>query len=54
MVGTPEDVKENVKKLVNSCAKGGGYIMMNGAVIEDVPPENIKAMIDATKEYGAY
>jgi hypothetical protein len=53
-VGTPEDVKENAKKLIDSCAKGGGYIMMNGAVIEDVPPDNIKAMIDATKEYGVY
>ena len=53
-VGTAEDVKENVKKLINTCAKGGGYIMMNGAVIEDVPPDNVKAMIDATKEYGVY
>ena len=53
-VGTPEDVKNSVKKLIADCAKGGGYIMMSGAVIENVPPANVKAMIDATKEYGVY
>ncbi|MGD9143737.1 MAG: uroporphyrinogen decarboxylase family protein, partial [Dehalococcoidia bacterium] len=44
-VGTPEDVTNTVKKLVADCAPGGGYIMMSGAVIEDVPPDNVKAMI---------
>ncbi|OGO19605.1 MAG: hypothetical protein A2Z15_07555 [Chloroflexi bacterium RBG_16_50_11] len=53
-VGTPDDVKASVKKLIKDCAKGGGYIMMSGAVIENVPPANVKAMIDATKEYGVY
>ncbi|OGN99621.1 MAG: hypothetical protein A2Y58_05580 [Chloroflexi bacterium RBG_13_51_52] len=53
-VGTPDDVKASVKKLVADCAKGGGYIMMSGAVIENVPPANVKAMIDATKEFGVY
>jgi uroporphyrinogen-III decarboxylase len=53
-VGTPDDVRSSVKKLIKDCAKGGGYIMMSGAVIENVPPENVKAMIDATKEYGKY
>jgi hypothetical protein len=53
-VGTPEDVKSSTKKLIADCAKGGGYIMMNGAVIENVPPANVKAWIDATKEFGVY
>ena len=53
-VGTPEDVKNSIKKLIDDCAKGGGYIMMSGAVIEDVPPDNLKMMIDATKELGVY
>jgi uroporphyrinogen-III decarboxylase len=53
-VGKPEDVRATVKKLVDTCARGGGYIMMSGAVIENVPPENVRAMIDATKEYGVY
>jgi uroporphyrinogen-III decarboxylase len=53
-VGKPEDVKAAVKKLIDNCAKGGGYIMMTGATVENVPPANVKMMIDATKEYGVY
>jgi uroporphyrinogen-III decarboxylase len=53
-VGTVQNVKDSVKKLIADAGKGGGYIMMSGAVIENVPPANVKAMIDATKEYGVY
>jgi uroporphyrinogen-III decarboxylase len=53
-VGTPEDVKNAVKKLIADCAKGGGYIMLSGATIDNAPPANIKMMIDATKELGVY
>ena len=53
-VGTPEQVKDYVKKLIDSCAKGGGYIVANGVAADNVKPENMKAMIDFTKEYGVY
>jgi uroporphyrinogen-III decarboxylase len=53
-VGTPEEVKEYAKKLIDTAGKGGGYIMANGAAIDKVKPENLKAMIDFTKEYGVY
>ncbi|MDH5695068.1 MAG: uroporphyrinogen decarboxylase [Dehalococcoidia bacterium] len=53
-VGTPQEVKDYTKKLIETAGKGGGYIMINGAVIEDVKPENVRAWIDATKEYGVY
>jgi uroporphyrinogen-III decarboxylase len=53
-VGNPKEIRETVKKLIATCAPGGGYIMMSGAVIENLPPANIHAMIDATKEYGVY
>jgi hypothetical protein len=53
-LGTARQVVDLTKKLIDTCAKDGGYIMMNGAVIEDAKPENIKAMIDTTKEYGKY
>jgi hypothetical protein len=53
-VGNPKVIKETIKKLIDDCAPGGGYIMMSGAVIENLPPANIHAMIDATKEYGVY
>jgi uroporphyrinogen-III decarboxylase len=53
-VGNPKEIRETVKKLIATCAPGGGYIMMSGAVIENLPPANIHAMIDATKELGVY
>jgi hypothetical protein len=51
---TPDDVKEKCRRLIDTCAPGGGYIMANGAAIDDVRPENLKAMIDITHEYGVY
>jgi hypothetical protein len=53
-VGTEQQVKDEVKRLIRTCGRNGGYIMMNGAVIDDVNPKNVKAMIQATKEFGSY
>ncbi|MBA7465991.1 hypothetical protein ES707_01163 [subsurface metagenome] len=53
-IGTPEQVKDYTKKLIVNCGKGGGYIMANGAFFDDVKPENVRAIVDATKEYGVY
>ncbi len=53
-VGTPQQVKDYAKKLIDTCGKGGGYIMSNGVAADDVKPENLKAMIGFTKEYGVY
>lgn len=53
-LGTVEDTKNTVKKLIDDCGKGGGYLMMNGAAFDEGKAENLKAMIDTTKEYGVY
>jgi len=53
-VGTPQAVKDYARKLIETCSQGGGFIMMNGAVIDEAKPENVKAMIEATKEFGAH
>jgi hypothetical protein len=53
-VGTPQQVKDYAKKLIDTCGKGGGYIMCNGAFFDEIKPENLKAMVDFTKEYGVY
>ena len=53
-VGTPDQVKDYTKKLIDTCGEGGGYIMINGVVIDEAKPENVKTWIDATKEYGVY
>jgi len=53
-IGTVEGVKDYGKKLVDTVGKDGGFIMSSGAVIDEAKPENVKAMIDFTKEYGVY
>jgi len=53
-LGTPQKVKDYAKKLIDTAGKGGGYMMVNGAVLDEAKPENVKAMIDFTKEYGVY
>ncbi len=53
-IGTPEDAKAYTKKLIDTCGKGGGYIMANGAFFDEVRWENLKAIVDTVKKYGAY
>jgi uroporphyrinogen-III decarboxylase len=52
--GTPKEIKEYCRKLIEVCAPGGGYILSAGASVEKAPPENILAMEEAAKEYGVY
>jgi uroporphyrinogen-III decarboxylase len=52
--GTPKAVKDYCRKLIESCGKGGGYILAGGAQVDNGKPENIRAMLDAAKEYGVY
>jgi hypothetical protein len=52
--GKPEEVANYVKRLIDDVAGDGGYIMANGAVLDDTTPENLHAMIDTAKEYGVY
>jgi hypothetical protein len=53
-LGTPQDVKDYVKNLVDTVGKDGGLIIGNGAFFDEAKPENVKAMVEAAKEYGAY
>ena len=52
--GTPQEVKDYVKRLIDDCAQDGGFILSTGAVLDDARPENLHAMIDTGKEYGVY
>ncbi|HYQ60254.1 MAG TPA: uroporphyrinogen decarboxylase family protein [Desulfatiglandales bacterium] len=53
-LGTPQDVKNYVKQLIDTAGKGGGFIMSNGAFFDEAKPENVKAMVEFTREYGVY
>jgi len=55
ILGTPEQVRERVKLLCETVAKGGGFIINGGCGFPyDTKPENFKAMVDAVMEYGKY
>lgn len=50
--GTPEQVKDNVRRNIEALAPGGGYVFNTIHNIQaDVPAENIVAMIEALREY---
>jgi uroporphyrinogen-III decarboxylase len=50
--GTPEAVKEYCLNLIRLCAKDGGYILTGGASCAEAKAENLRAMMEAAKEYG--
>mgnify|MGYP001226399268 CR=1 FL=1 len=52
--GTASDVKEYCRKLIEDCAPGGGYVLSTGASVDKAPADNIRAMMEAAKEYGVY
>ncbi len=49
--GTPQAVKENCRKLLDLFAKDGGYILTGGASCAEAKAENLRAMMEAAKEY---
>jgi hypothetical protein len=53
-LGTVQEVKDYVLRLIHSAGNKGGFILMNGAAIDDAKAENLKAMIDAVKAFGKY
>jgi len=52
--GTPQDVKEVCRQLIEVCAPGGGYILTGGAALDKGNPDNLRAVTEAAKEYGVY
>jgi uroporphyrinogen-III decarboxylase len=54
MTGTPAEVKEHSRKLIEACGRGGGYILCSGAADVEAKIENLLAMVEAAKEYGVY
>ncbi|MGE5483551.1 MAG: uroporphyrinogen decarboxylase family protein [Ignavibacteriales bacterium] len=53
-VGTPQDIRQYVKDLIEKVGQDGGFILSTGGVVDDAKPENMHALIQAGKEYGAY
>lgn len=53
--GTPEEVRECCRRVIEGVAGDGGYIMDAGAIMQnDTKVENLRAMTEVTREYGMY
>jgi len=53
--GTPQQVDEHMKKILEGCMEGGGYIVdVSNTIPNEAKHENVKAMTDAVHKYGVY
>lgn len=53
--GTPAEVREHCRKVIDGVAADGGYIMDASAIMQnDTTPENLRALTEFTREYGVY
>jgi len=53
--GTPQQVEEEVKRLIEACGQEGGYIVATGCeCTPDVSIQNLMAMKRAVKNYGYF
>ncbi len=53
--GTPDEVRDYCRRVIEGVAGDGGYIMDAGAIMQnDTRVENLRAMTEATRQYGVY
>ena len=53
--GTPREVRDEVKRVIEILGEGGSYMVASvHTIMNEVPPENILAMVDAVLEFGYY
>jgi len=48
------EVKAHCQHLIETAGKNGGFILANGAVLDDGNPETLRALIEAARESGTY
>jgi uroporphyrinogen-III decarboxylase len=53
-LGTPQEVRDYAKQLIDTAGQGGGFILSNGAFFDEAKAENVKAMVETAREYGVY
>jgi hypothetical protein len=54
VTGSPAEVKDHCRKLIEGCGQGGGYVLAAGAVPDNPKLDNLRAMMEAVREYGVY
>ena len=54
-LGSPEEVELDTKRHIEGLSAGGGYVVCSShSIIDAIPPENYRAMIEATIKYGRF
>jgi hypothetical protein len=51
---TPDDVREYCRRLIEVAAPGGGFLLDSGAAMQQGKDENIRAMMQAARDFGTY
>jgi uroporphyrinogen-III decarboxylase len=54
VTGEPSQVKEYCRNLIEVAGRDGGFILGPGAGAENPKIENLRAMVEAAREYGVY
>ena len=54
MFGSPQDVVEETKRILDVCALDGGFIMSNTLALDVAKRENLEAWREAVDKYGIY
>jgi uroporphyrinogen decarboxylase len=54
-LGKPEKVRDEIKRVLDILAPGGGFVFATIHNIQaDVPPANLEAMLETLSTYGRY
>jgi uroporphyrinogen-III decarboxylase len=54
LTGTPDQVRDETRKLIDTAAGDKGYILSIGTAMDEAKPDTLKAFIEAGKQYGTY
>ncbi|GAI14617.1 unnamed protein product [marine sediment metagenome] len=53
--GTPQQVEEYCRDLIETVGKGGGFILTSSTgLTHEARPENVRAMVESARKYGRY
>ncbi len=52
--GTPQQIADYTKRLIDVCAPGGGFFLSPGAVLDQAKAENVHEYLKVGKELGVY
>ena len=52
--GTPQEVEDKAKEVLDIMAPGGGYLFTTGYSIDDCPQENLERLFEVVQDYGKY